>query len=43
MSGTWHKLVALKDVIVEPRQVRQFAEAMKDFDDSIRKAESSGI
>ncbi|XP_059479743.1 Fanconi anemia group J protein homolog isoform X2 [Neocloeon triangulifer] len=40
MTGTWHKLTAMKDVIVEPRQVKDFADAMANFDDSIRRAES---
>ncbi|XP_065337159.1 Fanconi anemia group J protein homolog isoform X2 [Cloeon dipterum] len=39
MSGAWHKLTAIKDVIVEPRQAKDFSDAMTRFDSSIRRAE----
>jgi hypothetical protein len=38
-NGTWHKLTAMKDVIVEPRQMRDFADEMQRFDDAIKEAE----
>lgn len=38
----WHKLTAMKDVIVEPRQMRDFTEVMRQFDDAIREAEMNG-
>lgn len=35
----WHKLTAMKEVIVEPRQMRDFADEMRRFDSAIKEAE----